>query len=163
MLNLESLMIAITTLGSPEAITFLCIVLAVFLLVHKKPKHFLQFTIFMSLGALSIWLLKQWLQITRPDGGILEVAGYSFPSGHAAMSTLFFSLLIYSYMPHIKSIAGKGAAILLGLIAAGAISYSRLYLGVHTVSDVVGGISIGAIWFILSVVFFRSLKKKRRV
>lgn len=116
----------------------------------------------MSLGSLSVWLLKHGFKIPRPEGGIIEVAGYGFPSGHSAMSTLFALLIIYSYFSHVKTLIGKILLITLGLGSAGLISYSRIYLGVHSIYDVVGGIILGLFWFILSVMFYTHISRRQR-
>lgn len=161
MFNFDGLMIAFTELGGPQSISIFCFILAVFLISHKKPHHFLQFVIFMSLGALSVWALKIWLQIPRPIGGLITEYGYGFPSGHATMATLFSSLLVYAYISHVETRVGKYLLILFGLIFAGAVSYSRIYLGVHSWVDVAGGICLGTFWFILSVIFYTRIQKKR--
>lgn len=157
---LESLMIVVTSLGSPQSILILCAILAIFLALHRKNHHLFQFIIFMSLGALSVWLMKRWLEVPRPTGGIIEEYGFGFPSGHATMATLFSLLLVYAYLPHIKNIVGKWALVIFGLIVSGSISYSRIYLGVHSINDVVGGICLGAFWFMLSVMFYTYLQKR---
>ncbi|MES3005903.1 MAG: phosphatase PAP2 family protein [Patescibacteria group bacterium] len=160
-MSFSEFMIFVSKIGSPQSITILCIVLGIFLLSHKKIYHFFQFVIFMSLGGGSVWLLKQWFQIPRPVDGIIQAPGYSFPSGHAAMATLFFFLLTYSYLSHVKSRTGKFFLIIAGLGVPMLVSYSRIYLGVHTFNDVVGGICLGTFWFLLSVIFYTRISVKR--
>ncbi len=157
---LDTFMLFVTNLGSPQSIFVLCLTLVFFLAVHKKPHHLLQFVIFMSLGALSVWLLKHTFEIPRPTGGIIFEYGYGFPSGHATMATLFLLLLVYSYLSHLKNRLEKTLFILGGIVIAGLISYSRIYLGVHSWTDVVGGISLGLLWFVLSVIFYTHIEKK---
>ncbi len=153
-------MIGITTLGSPESISLLCAALILFLLIHKKKNHLVQFAIFMALGALSVSLLKNGLRLPRPTAGLIEEIGYGFPSGHSTMATLFFSLLVFSYLPHIKNIIGRYFFIVGGATAPLLISYSRIYLGVHTWIDVVGGIFLGTMWFLLSIIFYQHLVRR---
>lgn len=160
---LTQIMLAITTVGSPYSISLLCAVTILFLWLHKKPHHLLQFMIFSGLGALSVWLLKNSLQLARPSRGIIEEYGYGFPSGHAAMATLFFSLVLFSYMSHIKSQAGKLLFLIIGIVIIIAISYSRIYLGVHSWADVIGGASLGLLWFVLSVIFFEYMQKRSKI
>lgn len=162
MFSLDALMIALTQLGSPHSILILCLMLAVFLITHKKTHHFFQFVIFITLGALSVWIIKMYLQIPRPIGGLITEYGYGFPSGHATMATLFSLLILYSYISHIKTRIGKYLFILLGLTFAGAVAYSRVYLGVHSLADIAGGICLGTFWFVLSVIFFKHLEERRK-
>lgn len=154
-------MIAITEFGSPQSMLLLCAVVATFLFLHKKPHHFFQFVVFMSLAAGSVWLIKRVLQIERPIGGIIVEYGYGFPSGHATMVTLFCLLVVYSYISHIYSKLGKISFAFIFLLFAGLVSYSRVYLGVHTLTDVSGGILLGTFWFLLSIIFYTRLQHNR--
>ena len=162
-ISLTQIMLAITTIGSPYSISLLCGATILFLCLHKKTHHLLQFMIFSGLGAISVWLLKNGLQLPRPADGIIEEYGYGFPSGHAAMATLFFCLVLFSYMSHITNRGGKTLFLLAGILIIAAISYSRIYLGVHTWADVMGGISLGLFWFILSVIFFEYAQKRSKI
>lgn len=160
-ISLTQIMIAVTTIGSPYSISLLCAATILFLWLHKKPHHLLQFMIFSGLGALSVWLLKNYLQLPRPGSGLIEEYGYGFPSGHSAMATLFFLLVLFSYMSHVKSAVGKLLFVIVDLSLISAIAYSRIYLGVHSWFDVIGGVSLGLFWFILSVLFFEYLQKNK--
>lgn len=104
-------------------------------------------------GALSVYVLKEALQIPRPLHGLVYEYGYGFPSGHTTMATLFFLLVIASYKNHIESRVLRIAFIISGIVMIGSISYSRIYLGVHSWLDVIGGYALGSLWFILSLWF----------
>jgi membrane-associated phospholipid phosphatase len=80
---------------------------------------------------------------TAPYEGLTN---FSFPSGHTVSSVLLFGLLIYIFAPRIRSTAGRVALILLGLVVVVWISYSRLYLGSHYLTDVIGGAAMGIGW-----------------
>ena len=157
------IMVAVTNLGSPYSILLLCATMILFLWLHKKLHHLLQFMIFSGFGALSVWVLKNCLALPRPSGGIIEEYGYGFPSGHATMATLFFSLVLFSYASHIKSQIGKILFLAAGTVIIAAISYSRIYLGVHSWADVIGGVSLGLLWFLLSVIFFEYMQKRSKI
>lgn len=155
---MNDFMISITRLGSPQTMLLLTFFIIVFLWHHKKVHHLFQFSLFMILGAASVYILKTILHIPRPLGGLITEYGYGFPSGHTTMATIFFLLVAYSYRTHVK----KGFQILfviacLGMIAL--ISYSRVYLGVHTWTDVIGGYALGTFWFLLSLQFYQWLLK----
>lgn len=98
-----------------------------------------------SLGLMS--LLKNLFGRNRPDNPLVEgITNFSFPSGHAFMSVAFYGLLIWLIMHSIKDrrirlplIVFLAALILL-------IGFSRIYLRVHYLTDVIAGLCIGLCW-----------------
>jgi undecaprenyl-diphosphatase len=109
-------------------------------------------------AALSGWalygLLKYLFQRARPHviPRLMRGGGgwYAFPSGHAMLAPLVFGLgaLIWSApWPRATRLALLGAAALLSLL----IAFSRVYLGVHWPSDVIGGLLVGTGWAALWV------------
>lgn len=78
--------------------------------------------------------------------------GYSFPSGHSATAMLLYGLLAYWL---IRRVGGLRTKILIVMIAGFlilAVGFSRIYLGVHFLSDVLGGYLLGMSWLILGIV-----------
>jgi len=101
----------------------------------------------------SMWLngiLKYTLRMPRPPKELwkVEAKGYSFPSGHTQATTTFWTFLALEKK---SKVIASIALVLVPLVA-----YSRVYLGVHYVQDVVGGALIGAIL----VTSYSFLKKK---
>ncbi len=120
----------------------------------------IQLGLFMSLGGISVYLLKRLIQSPRPVGGLITEYGYGFPSGHTTMATLFFLIVIYSYQNHLKSTFKRYLFTLGCVLMIVLISYSRVYLGVHSWTDVIGGYALGTLWFIGSTFFFTGVSKK---
>ena len=89
-------------------------------------------------------MLKIYFDIPRPDGGVLDTFGNSFPSGHATVSTIFFIMIMYSFDRYLSSVKRNifNLFCLLGIVA---VSFSRIYLGVHWFSDVLFGIFLGSL------------------
>ncbi len=76
---------------------------------------------------------------------------FSFPSGHAASTLAIFGFIAYVWMKTVNTPLFR-SLILIGTVAlVGAIGFSRLYLGLHYVSDVVGGYILGALWLIIGI------------
>lgn len=153
-------MIAVTILGSPQVMTLLAFILVLFLWIHHKPHHLAQVACFMIVGGMTVWLMKHGFRFPRPTGGLIRESGYGFPSGHTTMSTLFFSLLFFAYVSHIKSRVGRWIFFLVTVVMIASISYSRIYLGVHSWYDVMGGVSLGVLLFVLSMLFYNKLQNK---
>jgi undecaprenyl-diphosphatase len=96
-------------------------------------------------------VLKFSFQPPRPEVGFVSLDTYSFPSGHAMISTAAYGALAYLAWRHLRTrpvrltLAG-GTVVLVVLIC-----FSRLYLGVHYLSDVLAGVAGGAFWLALSI------------
>jgi membrane-associated phospholipid phosphatase len=84
---------------------------------------------------------------------------YSFPSGHTMGTTAVYAALaiIVARQTRYGPLAAAGAALVIGLVAA-----SRVYLGAHYISDVVGGVLLGLAW-VLFVLIALSIRERRRV
>ncbi|MCW5852997.1 MAG: phosphatase PAP2 family protein [Anaerolineae bacterium] len=101
-------------------------------------------------------VLKLIFHRSRPDilGRLISVSGYSFPSGHAMISMCLYGILLYLFAygrPRGVQVASlAGAALLLF-----GIGLSRIYLGVHYPSDVLGGYMAGFIWVMANIVAYR--------
>lgn len=121
---------------------FLCITVLIYLFRGKR--HASLFFIAILFGAVSVYFLKIFFDIPRPDGGVSEVFGQSFPSGHATVSTIFFIMLMYSFDKYLSSVKRNifNLFCLLGIVT---VSFSRIYLGVHWFSDVLFGVFLGSL------------------
>jgi undecaprenyl-diphosphatase len=81
---------------------------------------------------------------------LVDVSGFSFPSGHAMISSAFYGYMIYLVVIRLKTRIKYLLAGLLGLLVL-AIGVSRIYLGVHYASDVLVGFAAGFAWLILFI------------
>lgn len=96
-------------------------------------------------------LLKFAIQRPRPDVSLrlVEIGGFSFPSGHSMAAMAFFGLfiwLVWRYVRDGRLRAGLTALLCLMVVAVG---FSRVYLGVHYASDVLGGFCASLIWLVV--------------
>lgn len=80
---------------------------------------------------------------------LINQKGYSFPSGHAMAATAFYGLLIYLLLKSNHKYK-LPLSILLSLLIIG-IGFSRVYLGVHYASDIIGGMIISMLWLIIFI------------
>ena len=144
--NMTSFMKIITFLGSAYTIVTITIL---FILFGKDKKYF-------SINLISIFLLNQLLKriIQRPrpvDINIINESGYSFPSGHSMVSMAVYGLIIYYIYKNMNNKRLKWILILLLSILILLIGFSRIYLGVHYASDVLGGFILSLIWLIIFI------------
>lgn len=147
----------ITKFGNTVTIVLLTAVafLLLFKFKEKIAAYWLMINIVLIQGAGNV-LLKLFFNRERPSvEHLVEASGKSFPSGHSSGSMLFFGTLIF-LMP--KLIANKNirlaVQILLGFLIL-MIGTSRIYVGVHYPTDVLGGFLIGASWLCFSYPYFK--------
>ena len=100
-------------------------------------------------------LLKLAVGRSRPEYLLLDVAptSLSFPSGHALFATIFLGLLVWLAEDSIQSpMIRRSVQVALGLLIL-AVGWSRVYLGLHWPSDVIGGYMYGllAVWLLTSL------------
>lgn len=132
---------------------------------HKRETILFIFTILV--GFLLNNSVKVLLQVPRPNISPIGTSdSYSFPSGHAMNSFIFYALLSY-FMFHFTR--NKKLSILFSFMAMSLvflIGLSRVYLGVHYPSDIIAGFTGGFWWFITAVlidktvIFYKMFKEK---
>jgi undecaprenyl-diphosphatase len=108
-------------------------------------------------GTVAIFLLtdavKDWVGRPRPAGGLVDAAGSSYPSGHASHAIVYAWIALTAAIRFRPGMRNGTALVVAGLLLAVAIGLSRVYLGVHYMSDVSGGWALGvAILALLSAI-----------
>lgn len=157
---LTSYMQIISLVGSWQFIMSFIFILLLFVWSKKiRPEIGFIITIVTSVSAVLNEILKLVFNRVRPDViHLTEASGLSYPSGHAMNGMVFFGMLAIVIIVELETKWKYFYALLLGLLILN-IGISRIYLGVHYPSDVVGGFLFGA--FILSAVW--RIKWKRNI
>lgn len=146
----DPLTIAAKTITNVANPVILLLVAGVLFLVVEKKKN--KFSIVCNLGIAAILniILKSIIQRPRPIGHrLIDESGYSFPSGHSMVSMAFYGYLVYLIVKNVKNkyLRAISSCILLLLILF--IGLSRIYLGVHYTSDVIGGFIVAILYLLL--------------
>ena len=137
----------ITDFGSAKIIIPLCSLIMILFVIRRKPREALILGICVFLQGLLNLILKSIFRRKRPTIFVLiKQGGYSFPSGHTMASVTFYGYLIYLVYKNIKNKYVKWTFIIFLSLLIFMIAVSRIYLGVHYTSDVLGG-------FLLSIAF----------
>lgn len=145
----------ITNFGGATCLITITILLLI--LIKNKKIGLITLTNLVVITILN-QMLKIILKRPRPtEFIIINEKGYSFPSGHSMISMAFYGLLIYLIYKKIKNKYLKATLIIILLLLILAIGISRIYLGVHYVSDVIGGFLISMSYLI---VYIELIKKK---
>lgn len=150
--TLTSIMKVITSFANPLTIVSLC--LASLLSLIWKYKASIYLIIVTIISTVFNFLTKNIVLRNRPDHSrLIEETGYSFPSGHAMGSIAFYGFIIFLLS---KSKINKNLKIFLSIIIGLTIfliGISRIYVGVHYPSDIIGGFLLGYIILISSIEF----------
>lgn len=138
-------------------VIFLSVATILLLVLIKNKKIGLSILTNVVIITILNQILKRILQRPRPtEFRIVEETGYSFPSGHSMVSMAFYGYLIYLIYRYIKNKYIKWTLIIILSILICLIGISRIYLGVHYTSDVLGGFLLSISYL---VVYISSIKK----
>ena len=149
----------VTELGN---YTVMIPIIIIFYLFNKDKSFNKYFTINLISVFLSNFIVKSIIRRDRPiDINLIIENGFSFPSGHSMVSFAFYGFLIY-YLYHtdLKKPLKYSLMALLGFIIL-LIGLSRIYLGVHYASDVIGGFLLAFIYLVIYIKFIYKREKAK--
>lgn len=155
--TLTQIMIIISMIGS-TGIVIASVFILIYLLVKKHRKEAIIYSAIVLMGAGINAVIKLIIQRPRPgDLALVTEKDFSFPSGHSMDSFVFFLTIAYFafHFTRNKKITTLVSFISVTLILL--IGVSRVYLGVHYPSDVLGGYLAGFIWFTTVILLDRTL------
>jgi membrane-associated phospholipid phosphatase len=114
-------------------------------------------------GALTA-VFKQVLGRSRPPlaHALAAADGYAFPSGHAAVAAAAFGVLAWLCTARLRSWAGRVAIWVVAAVLAALVGISRVYLGVHWTTDVLGGWTVGTCWLAVVITSWAAFIRARR-
>lgn len=102
--------------------------------------------------SITVTLGKNYFHRIRPfDFSFYKEISFSFPSGHATIAVAFYGFLFYSIIRNSKKYITQLIWLIVGVLFIFFIGFSRLYLGVHYLTDVLTGYSLGFLWLLLSI------------
>ena len=143
--TLISVFKVVTFAGSVPVLALLTLAAALYLLRHERTHD----ATLLCATVLGIELLTPVLKLVfhrpRPELAYVHLDTYSFPSGHAAGSAATYGAILYLLARRSTTLVRFGSALSF-VVLVGIIGFSRLYLEVHYLSDVLAGISLGAAW-----------------
>jgi undecaprenyl-diphosphatase len=154
---------AITQLHSPAGMTVMAILLGIVL--WRQGHHYWTLSLALAVpgGMLVNTAIKYIFNRQRPswDDPLFTLTSASFPSGHTAGATLFYGF-IAAYMvwsmkeAWARAVAVAGCALMVALVG-----FSRIYLGVHYLSDVLAAVSMSIVWLVICLIAVRGLAHRR--
>jgi undecaprenyl-diphosphatase len=161
--TLNGVMVGITTFGSRTFLASLIVVTLAILIVRRERREVIHLVVAsLGLGAL-VWVTKGIVERARPTevAHVVNVSGFSYPSGHsAATATLYLTMAVIA-ASHLRTRAAKAALVAGVALLVALVGLSRVYLGVHYPSDVLGGMSLGASWALMLAAAVAVLASRR--
>ena len=161
--DLTDALLAVTHMHAPAGIAVLATGMAVYMALKRDHYWLLAVLLTMPAGMLLNVLLKLGFGRPRPvfEQPLVILTTYSFPSGHAAYSTMLYGLLA-AYVAHrvdrwqwrLVSVLVCGAIVAL-------VAFSRLYLGAHFLTDVLAGALEGLAWLALVWLVVTHLRRRQ--
>ena len=154
-----------TIIGGPLGLAVLLTIIAATLAIKRRWRWLIYLAITAGGGALLNLELKRYFARARPDVAemLRRANGYSFPSGHAMGSAVAFGALAYLAFRAIRSWPAKAAVIAFLYTLLAAVALSRVYLGVHWISDVLAGVTAGTVWVTTTTVAYETVRRIRRL
>src|SRR3989338_7095188 len=139
---------AVTFIGEWYFVLGVLVLISLFFIIKKTSRFRLAtrrnldvFVLWLiTIGGLgTAFVLKEIFHRSRPVGGLIAETSSSFPSAHSVVSVAFYAFVFYPFL----------------------LGFSRLYLGVHYLSDVLAGYAIGDVWFLIGVYGIKFINRKR--
>lgn len=151
----------VTKFANPTTITLLSVVFIGLFYFNKQKITALWLAITMALiSGIGNHLLKLFFQRARPTllPHMVTEHSFSFPSGHATASTLLYGTLICVMALFFKERTPRWIAQCIAGLLIFSIIVSRIYLGVHYPSDVLGGALLGSSWLLFTYPYYKQKK-----
>ncbi|MEY9865810.1 undecaprenyl-diphosphatase [Peribacillus sp. B2I2] len=151
----------ITYLGKSKVIGFGSLLCVLYLWVIKKDYLTMAvFSIGVSGGDVLNGWIKNHIQRIRPENQLMETGGFSFPSGHAMVGLIFFSMVAYFIIKEVKGnslkwVVGIGFVCLVLLIGV-----SRIAMNVHFPTDILAGYALGVAYILTLFNLYKLLGRR---
>jgi undecaprenyl-diphosphatase len=156
-------MLGVSAMNGTVGISIMTVMLALFF-ARKRDWYWLLGLVLAVPGGMLLNLLTKFaFHRHRPVfiDPIVTLSSYSFPSGHALASTVFYGTLAAYLVPRVKSAGQRPAILAAAFLMVILVGLSRIYLGVHFLSDVLAAVAEGLAWLALCMVAVASLRRRQ--
>ena len=152
----------VTWFGNHDTLVAGVVGVALALLIARRPWAAFRVVFASGVGGPVSVGLKALFERARPLEQVIPATGYSFPSGHAFASTVFYGVLLYVVwrLTERRAVRVAAAVVLPAIILA--VGASRVYLNVHYPTDVIAGWLAGAAWLGASLLIVETVETRTR-
>jgi undecaprenyl-diphosphatase len=161
--TLTNIMKLFTFVGGGFPVVVVTLIILVFL--YKVLHHRSELILFIGVVVGSVILnetLKLIFKRARPVlHRIIDANGFSFPSGHSMAAFSLYGVVAFLLWRHISTALGRSMLIVISIVMIIMIGISRIYLGVHYPSDVLGGFLASGSWLAISIWYYQRYQERR--
>ncbi len=153
----------LTSLGSTLVTTLLAIYVVIFLYLYHKPRYSIFLASAVLLGIAYVFLIKLGFDRPRPDvvPHFMRSLSPSFPSAHSSMSAIVYLLIAEVLSRGFPNKSLRIFIFIVAILVTVSVGISRVYLGVHWPTDVLGGWIIGVTWVLTCWMVEKALITKK--
>lgn len=161
--SMTRFMLIITNWHGMIGASIMALLLAAYFYIRKQHYWLLALIAVVPGGMLLNVLLKYVFQRARPsfDDPLLTLATYSFPSGHTANAALLYGLLACWLVMKYRGAGARAAILAVAVLMVTLVGVSRMYLGVHYLTDVLAAAAEGCTWLAVCITAVSTLRRRR--
>ena len=160
-LELTNVFLWVTLLGKWQIVIGFAVIVSAILWLWKKRDYIIYLWIALAADEICNYLGKLLIHRDRPSNPAYIENSFSFPSGHAMVAVIFYGFLAYTLIRQMRKWKYKVNVFFSSLIIILAIGFSRVYLGVHYVSDVWAGYLLGFLILMTVITFYERKQWKK--
>lgn len=150
----------LTFLGGPEMSLIYCLLLCLIVyLLHDVYNAIWALLTVVGCNLIN-WIVKNVVARPRPSDRLVEIGGYSFPSGHTFGTALFVLLVFVLFLPHLHNQGIKTLLHVLGVLWIIVIALTRIYLHVHYPTDTIASVLLVGFLFECSLMLSEAYLKR---
>lgn len=161
--NVAIAMARVTNFAAPVLVVVVSLGLAAYFAIRRLWEYLIMLALAIGLGEILLYALKVAFNRARPTAGTMHDGfGASFPSGHSFTALVLYGLLAYLVWQITNNVWARTIAVVFAVGTTLGVGFSRLYLGVHWLTDVLGGYAAGVAWLVFSIALVRFLEARRK-
>lgn len=154
----SNIMIVFTLLGERTVIFPVILAMVAYALYLRRPRLAIHFALLMVLTSVGADFIKNAVKSPRPWGIVNQLTTFSMPSGHTTIATVFYFALAYFVATSLTT--KRKLPYVLATLVVLAVSCSRIYLGAHWFTDVLGGWLLGTLVLLIVTISYERVKEK---
>lgn len=153
-------MLGVTSLGAAPFLVWFSAIVTALLLLRGRWRLATAWIVVQLIALVLIQYSKLAFDRPRPpfNGSFVTEDSLSFPSGHSLGSMATFGLLAYLLIIGVRPSAGRRIGVACCVVLIGLIGFSRMFLGVHYLTDVLGGFALGLAWLLFALAAIEDLR-----
>jgi undecaprenyl-diphosphatase len=162
--TLTAILLVITNVHATIGVTLITLIVFLLLVWRNHRSQALALICSVFGGMLLNLILKNIFLRARPhfENPILTLTTYGFPSGHTMMATCLYGALSGVAIWKVRSWSYRVLAVLAATLMVALVGFSRIYLGAHYLSDVVGAFAEGMVWLAFCLTTVNVIERRRK-